>query len=76
LGLSRSGSTISALTPHTMVVLPRRTSAEPLAVPMEPICAFWFKIRVGFRSNFVLTDVDADLAECIGLAAVRTDVLC
>jgi hypothetical protein len=36
-GLSRLGSAISALTPHMMVVLPRRTSAEPCAVPIEPV---------------------------------------
>ena len=35
-GLSSSGSAISALTPHTTVVDPSLTSAEPSAVDMDP----------------------------------------
>ena len=35
-GVSRSGSAISALTPHTIVVSPRRTKDEPSAVEIEP----------------------------------------
>lgn len=35
-GVFSSGSAISALMPHTMVVLPIRTSAEPSAVDMDP----------------------------------------
>ena len=35
-GRSRSGSAISTFTPHTTVVFPRRTSAEPSAVEIEP----------------------------------------
>ena len=33
---SSSGSEISALTPQTIVVFPIRTSADPLAVEIEP----------------------------------------
>ena len=36
LGLSSSGSAISAFTPHTTVVDPSLTSAEPSAVDIEP----------------------------------------
>ena len=35
-GASKSGSAISALTPHTTVVSPKRTSDEPSAVDIEP----------------------------------------
>ena len=35
-GAWSSGSAISALTPHTTVVLPMRTRADPSAVAMEP----------------------------------------
>lgn len=35
-GLSRSGSQISALTPQTTVVFPKRTKADPEAVDIEP----------------------------------------
>ena len=35
-GAFRSGSAISALTPHTTVVSPKRTSEEPSAVDIEP----------------------------------------
>ena len=35
-GASKSGSAISALTPHTTVVSPKRTSEEPSAVDIEP----------------------------------------
>lgn len=35
-GASKSGSAISALTPHTIVVSPKRTSDEPSAVDIEP----------------------------------------
>lgn len=33
---SSSGSAISAFTPHTTVVSPKRTSAEPSAVDIDP----------------------------------------
>ena len=35
-GVSRSGSAISALTPHMIVVSPRRTKEEPFAVDIDP----------------------------------------
>lgn len=35
-GASKSGSAISALTPHTTVVSPKRTRDEPSAVDIEP----------------------------------------
>lgn len=35
-GLSRSGSAISALTPHTIVVSPHRINEDPFAVEIEP----------------------------------------
>jgi hypothetical protein len=37
LGLSRSGSAISALIPQTIVESPIRTRAEPFAVEIEPV---------------------------------------
>lgn len=36
-GLSNDGSQISAFTPHTTVVSPNRTRAEPSAVDIDPI---------------------------------------
>ncbi len=36
VGASSSGSATSALTPHTIVVSPNLTSAEPSAVLIEP----------------------------------------
>lgn len=39
LGLSSSGSAISAFTPHTTVVEPNLTSADPSAVDIEPFYA-------------------------------------
>lgn len=36
LGLSNSGSAISALTPQTIVVLPNLTRADPSAVDIDP----------------------------------------
>jgi hypothetical protein len=38
-GRSNSGSAISAFTPQTMVVSPRRTSADPSAVDIDPTSA-------------------------------------
>ena len=37
VGLAESGSATSALIPHTIVVLPILTSAEPCAVDIEPV---------------------------------------
>ena len=44
-GASKSGSAISALTPHTTVVSPKRTSDEPSAVDIEPISKGWSAIE-------------------------------
>ena len=48
-GESNSGSAISALTPQTTVVLPRRTKAEPSAVDIDPR-----KRRLAFNNLILL----------------------
>lgn len=65
--LSSSGSAISAFTPHTTVVAPMRTSAEPSAVEMEPtlshtfqidqLCVFFFSRRKSNTPTFTDTSL-------------------
>ena len=71
-GVSSSGSAISALTPHTTMVLPMRTSVEPSAVDMDPA-------RMSKRRDDgggAHTDVDKDVSPCAGCASVWSDALC
>lgn len=50
VGLAESGSATSALIPHTIVVLPILTSAEPCAVDIEPVGMLVYVRPLLFRS--------------------------
>ena len=66
-----NGSATSALIPHTTVVFPMRTSAEPLAVEIEPS-----QSQQGIRSKHErgvsLTNIDAHIPPICYLSAVWT----
>ena len=74
-GAFRSGSAISALTPHTTVVSPKRTSEEPSAVDTEPgnqnrSAAETIRYLLG-----AFTDVDRTVSELEESSPVRPHIL-
>jgi len=73
---SSSGSAISALTPHTMVVFPRRTREEPFAVDIEPEDEFRSWIRVKRSPRAQRTDVGRYITPCIACSSIWSNILC
>ena len=75
---SNSGSAISALTPHTTVVLPSLTRAEPSAVDIEPVI---FGLRKEIRCSVEVsgrrqTNVNGNIPRDIKRPPIGTYVLC
>ena len=76
---SNSGSAISALTPHTTVVFPSLTRAEPSAVDIEPVVfgvekRIWCSVDASGCSR--QTNVYGNIPSDIKRSPIGTYVLC
>jgi hypothetical protein len=65
------GSAISAFTPQTMVVSPRRTRAEPSAVDIDP---WHYRVSAVLAGVGVLTHVDGYVSPSIKATTVWSDI--
>jgi hypothetical protein len=73
VGASSSGSATSALTPHTIVVSPNLTSAEPSAVLIEPGT---LSQDTGRYVGFVNTSGYLERPEFCNASAIWTNTFC